>query len=63
MENWVDCVRPQNPNASVDIGYRSAIAAHMANLSYRNKKKMTFEEARAMCRSSRCQQIEQGSGL
>jgi predicted dehydrogenase len=48
MANWVDCIRSRKrPNASVDIGYRSAVAAHMANLSYRNKKKMTFEEAKA----------------
>jgi hypothetical protein len=32
----------------VDIGYRSAVAAHMANLSYRSKKAVTLEEARGM---------------
>lgn len=47
MQNWIDCVRSRStPNAPPDIGYRSAIAVHMANLSYRNKKRITFEEAK-----------------
>lgn len=49
MQNWVDCIRNRRtPNSSVELGYRSAIAAHMANLSYRNKKRITFEEAKAI---------------
>jgi predicted dehydrogenase len=49
MQNWIDCVRSrQTPNAPPEIGYRSAIAVHMANLSYKNKKRMTFEEAKAI---------------
>ncbi len=49
MANWVDCVRARKiPNAPVDIGYRSALAAHMANLSYRQKRRLTLEEARAL---------------
>jgi hypothetical protein len=36
------------PNAPPEIGYRSAIAVHMANLAYRNKKRVTLEEAKAM---------------
>ena len=48
MANWVDCVRTRkSPNAPVEIGYRSALAAHMANLSYRQKRRLTLEEARA----------------
>ncbi len=48
MANWIDCIRSRKtPNASVDIGYRSAIAAHMANLSYRGKQRITFEAAKA----------------
>ncbi|GAC1662224.1 MAG: Gfo/Idh/MocA family oxidoreductase [Candidatus Acidiferrum sp.] len=48
MANWIDCVRNRkNPNATVEIGYRSAVAAHMANLSYRRKQRITLEEARA----------------
>ncbi len=46
MGNWFDCIRSrQTPNAPVTSGYRSAVAAHMANLSYQQKKRITFEEA------------------
>lgn len=49
MANWIDCVRSRKqPNASVDIGYRSAIAAHMANIAYRRKERVTWEQARAI---------------
>jgi predicted dehydrogenase len=49
MQNWIDCVRSRKtPNAPVEIGYRSAIAAHMANLAYRKKLRITLEEARAL---------------
>ncbi|HEX3819612.1 MAG TPA: Gfo/Idh/MocA family oxidoreductase [Candidatus Sulfotelmatobacter sp.] len=49
MQNWIDCIRTRaTPNAPVDIGYRSAIAVHMANLSYRNKRRLTLEEAKAI---------------
>lgn len=49
MQNWVDCIRSRKqPNAPVDLGYRSAIAVHMANLSYKNKKRLTLEEAKAI---------------
>ena len=49
MGNWIDCVRSRaTPNAPPEIGYRSAIAVHMSNLSYRNKRRITFEEAKAM---------------
>src|SRR3954469_946020 len=45
MANWIDCIRSRKtPNASVELGYRSAVAAHMANLSYRQKKRVTLEE-------------------
>jgi predicted dehydrogenase len=48
MANWIDCIRSRkNPNASVEIGYRSAVAAHMANLSYRRRQRITLKEARA----------------
>jgi len=48
MANWIDCVRSRkSPNAPVEIGYRSAIAAHMANLAYRQKQRVTLEMARA----------------
>lgn len=48
MGNWIDCIRSRKtPNASVEIGYRSAIAAHMANLAYRQKQRITLEGARS----------------
>ena len=47
MANWLECMRSRKtPNASVEIGYRSAIAAHMSNISYRQKQRVTFEEAK-----------------
>jgi predicted dehydrogenase len=49
MANWVDCARTRKtPNASVEIGYRSAIAAHMANISYRRKQRVTLEMAKSL---------------
>ena len=48
MANWVDCMRTRKtPNASVDIGYRSAVAAHIANLAYRRKERVTLEMAKS----------------
>src|SRR6266436_8283979 len=48
MADWVDCVRTRKtPNASVEIGYRSAIAAHMVNTSYRRKQRVTLEMAKS----------------
>jgi hypothetical protein len=49
MSNFLECIRSRKqPNAPVEIGYRSAVAAHMANLSYRNKRAVTLDEARGM---------------
>jgi len=49
MANWIECVRTcATPNAPAEIGYRSAIAVHMANLSYKRKQRITLEEARAV---------------
>lgn len=49
MSNWMECIRTRKtPNAPVDIGYRSAIAAHMANLAYRRRQRITLEEAKAV---------------
>ena len=48
MANWFECIRDRKqPNASVEVGYKSAIAAHMANLAYRQKRRITLEEAMA----------------
>ena len=49
MANWIDCVRSRKtPNASVEIGYRSAIAAHMVNIAYRRKERVTLEAAKSI---------------
>jgi predicted dehydrogenase len=49
MANWIDCVRSRAvPNAPPEIGYRSAMAVHMSNLSYKHKKRLTLEDARAI---------------
>ena len=48
MANWVECIRSRNtPNAPVETGYRSAVAAHMANLAYRSKQRITLQIAKA----------------
>jgi hypothetical protein len=48
MANWIDCMRNRKtPNASVEIGYRSAIAAHLANIAYREKQRVTLEAAKS----------------
>ena len=48
MKNWIDCMGTRKkPNAPIETGYRSAMAVHMANLSYRQKKRVTVEEAKA----------------
>ena len=49
MANWMDCIRSRskNTNAPVEVGYNSAVAAHMANLAYRQKRRITLEEAMA----------------
>jgi predicted dehydrogenase len=48
MANWIECVRTRKtPNAPVEIGYRSAIAVHMANLAYRHKQRVTLEIAKS----------------
>ena len=48
MGNWIDCVRSRKtPNAPVEIGYRSAVAVHMANLAFRQKQRVTLEMAKA----------------
>jgi len=49
MKNWIDCIRSRGtPNAPAEVGYSSAIAVHMANLSYKKKQRITLEEARAI---------------
>jgi predicted dehydrogenase len=48
MATFLSCVRSrQRPNAPVELGYRTAVAAHMANLAYRARRRITQEEALA----------------
>jgi predicted dehydrogenase len=48
MANWFACIRDRRQtNAPVEIGYRSAIAAHMANLAYRQGRRIAYDEAMA----------------
>ena len=48
IANWIDCIRSRKtPNAPVEMGYRSAVAAHMANLAYRRKQRVSLEIAKA----------------
>jgi predicted dehydrogenase len=52
MANFIHCVRSRKqPNAPVELGYRSAVAGHMANLAYRTKKVITLEEAKTVSTS------------
>jgi predicted dehydrogenase len=49
MANWIDCIRSRRtPNASVELGHRSAVAGHMANLAYGSKQRVTLEQARKL---------------
>jgi len=49
MANWMTCIRARNQatNAPIETGYKSAVAAHMANLAYRQRRRITIEEAMA----------------
>jgi predicted dehydrogenase len=48
MANWLDSIRNRKqPNASVEMGYLSAIACHMANLSFKQQRRISLEEAMA----------------
>jgi hypothetical protein len=48
MANWFECIRDRKqPNAPVEIGYKSAIAVHMSNLAYHRKRRITLDEAMA----------------
>lgn len=45
--NWVECLRTRNePNASLELGYLSAAACHMANKAYREKRRVVWDPAK-----------------
>ena len=44
MGNWLDCVRSRKaPNAGVVDGHYSAMSCHMGNLSYREKRRVDWD--------------------
>jgi predicted dehydrogenase len=48
MANFFDCMRTRKqPNAPVEIGYKSAVAVIMANIAYQEKRRITLDEAMA----------------
>lgn len=48
MANWIECMRDRKPpNGTVEIGYWAAVACHMANLAYKQKRRVTLEDAMA----------------
>jgi predicted dehydrogenase len=48
MANFFDCMRTRKqPNAPVEIGYKSAVAVIMANIAYQEKSRITLAEAMA----------------
>jgi hypothetical protein len=49
VANFLECLRSRKPTtATVDVGYKSALAVHMANISYRLKRRVTEAEARKL---------------
>jgi predicted dehydrogenase len=52
MKNFLDCVRSrQQPAENVDFGCGTAVACHMANLSYREKKRVFWDAQQLSLRS------------
>lgn len=48
MTNWLECMRDRKqPNGTVEIGYLSAVACHMANLAYKRQQRVTLDDAMA----------------
>ncbi len=44
VANWLECLRTRKePNASVELGYSSAVACHMANTAYREKRRVVWD--------------------
>lgn len=47
VKNWIECCKARKePNATVELGHRVALAAHLANLSYRTGKKVFWDADR-----------------
>ncbi len=46
QHNWLACIRTgDKPNAPVELGHSSLLPSHMANLAYRNGKKVIWDAA------------------
>jgi hypothetical protein len=47
VENFLDCMRTRKlPNGDVYIGHRSAMASHLGNISYVQKRRLRFDPER-----------------
>jgi predicted dehydrogenase len=47
VENFLDCVRTRKrPNGDVYVGHRSAMASHLANIAYVQKRRIHFDPVR-----------------
>jgi predicted dehydrogenase len=47
VENFLDCMRTRKrPNGDVYIGHRSAMASHLANIAYLQKRRIKFDPLR-----------------
>jgi predicted dehydrogenase len=44
MENWLDCIRSRKePNSPVEMGNRVIVGAHLANIGYREGKRVDYD--------------------
>ena len=44
MRNWIDCIRSRkDPNATVEQGHYGAMACHMANLAWKEKRLIAWQ--------------------
>ena len=47
VENFLDCCRSRKlPNGDVQIGHRSAMASHLGNIAYVQKRTLHFDPDR-----------------
>jgi len=47
VENFLDCCRTRKlPNGDVYIGHRSAMASHLGNIAYVQKRRLKFDPQR-----------------
>jgi hypothetical protein len=47
VENFLECIRSRKlPNGDVYIGHRSAMASHLGNIAYVQKRRLNFDPLR-----------------